>query len=176
MELNEILAAINSLAEEDKQKVKEALTQPEEMPPTEPEPESDNSQQITENTSTEGQEETQEKGEESDTGMDTEEPTGEPIPDMAKSAPVPEETQEPTASPQTEVQPPPLQDTEGGDMPIDYQQIIDGLNAKNLALETENKQLKAKIEGAFGLSSKPGAFGQVNPLYGDTTDIPPMRK
>jgi len=174
MELNEILAAINSLAEDDRQKVKDILDQQGEAPPVNAEAAEDNQEQTPENRLSEGQEESKETGEESDTGTDTEEPTGEPIPDMAKSAP--EETQEPTVPPQEEVQPPPLQDAEGGDMPIDYQQIIDGLNAKNLALETENKQLKAKIEGAFGLTSKPGAFAQVNPLYGDTTDIPPMRK
>jgi len=175
MELNEILAAINSLAEEDKQKVKNILDQQEEAPPSNAETAEDNQEQAPENSPIEGQEKSQETGEQTGAGIDTEEVTNEPIPDMAPSA-APESNQETAILPQEEVQPPPLQDEQGGDMPIDYQQIIDGLNAKAMALETENKQLKAKLEGAFGLTSKPGAFTPVNNLYGDTTDIPPMRK
>lgn len=61
--------------------------------------------------------------------------------------------------------------------PADYQEIIDGLNAKNMALEAEIKQLKAKVEGAFGLTGKPAGFGKVNPLFDDDlSDIPHMRK
>lgn len=70
----------------------------------------------------------------------------------------------------------PLADEQGEEMPVDYQQIIDGLNAKNMALEAENKQLKAKVEGAFGLTGKPSGFAKVNPLYDDAGDVPPMRK
>ena len=175
MELNEILAAINSLAEEDKQKVKDILDQQGETPPADAETAGENQGQATENIPVEGQEESQETSVGIEEEKDNEEVTDEPIPDMASSA-TSGENQETAAPMQEEVQPPPLQDEQGGDMPIDYQQIIDGLNAKAMALETENKQLKAKLEGAFGLTSKPGAFTPVNNLYGDTTDIPPMRK
>lgn len=101
----------------------------------------------------------------------------EPIPELSKSVPPAiGEAPEPTSVLQQE-QAPPVMDEQGGEMPVDYQQIIDGQNAKILALEAENKQLKAKMEGAFGLSSKPGEFASVNSLYSnDTSDIPQMRK
>lgn len=53
------------------------------------------------------------------------------------------------------------------EMPVDYQSIIDGLNAKIMALEAENKELKAKTEGAFGLVAKPGMAIKANSLYDD---------
>ncbi len=52
-------------------------------------------------------------------------------------------------------------------MPVDYQSIIDGLNAKIMALEAENKELKAKTDGAFGLVAKPGMAVKANSLYDD---------
>jgi len=103
---------------------------------------------------------------------------GDPIPAMTRgeTAPdlesMPEELAEPPAQATASI----MQDEQGGDLPIDYQSIVDGLNAKTLALEAENKQLKAKMEGAFGLASKPGGFVPSNPLYNDTSDIPRMRK
>lgn len=111
----------------------------------------------------------------------------EPIPEMTKEpqgqaghqAPqAPPAVEEQTAEPQEPpIEPVPLlEDEQGEEMPLDYQQIIDGLNAKNMALEAENKQLKAKVEGAFGLTGKPSGFAKANPLYDDATDIPPMRK
>jgi hypothetical protein len=70
-----------------------------------------------------------------------------------------------------------IPDAETNKMPADFEQIIEGLNAKILALQAENKKLKAKTEGAFGLTSKPGEYTKVNPLYGDdSSDIPRMRK
>ena len=63
-------------------------------------------------------------------------------------------------------------DEQGEPVPVDYQDIIDGLNAKILALEAENMALRAKTEGAFGLASKSGDIVKVNPLYdNDTSDI-----
>ena len=62
-------------------------------------------------------------------------------------------------------------DTDGNAMPVDYEAIIEGLNAKNLALEAENKRLKAMTEGAFGFSAKPQAPVKVNRLYDDCADI-----
>jgi hypothetical protein len=88
-----------------------------------------------------------------------------PIPEMSKAGTV-LPAEESTA----------LTDEQGEDMPIDYRQIIDGLTAKNAALEAEISRLKTKVEGAFGLTGKPGAFTPVNPLYGNTDDIPRMRK
>lgn len=76
---------------------------------------------------------------------------------------------EPAAEPESPP-PAPVQDTDD-DMPVDYQQIVDGLNAKILALEAENASLKAKTEGAFGLTSRPGEPVKVRSLYDDTSDI-----
>lgn len=59
---------------------------------------------------------------------------------------------------------------DGSEIPIDNQQIIDGLNAKIAALEAENASLKSKVDGAFGYSAKPTAPGKVNPLYDDAID------
>lgn len=89
----------------------------------------------------------------------------EPIPEMTKAGAIPP-VEESAALP----------DDQGSEMPIDYRQIIDGLNAKNAALEAEISRLKTKVEGAFGLAGKPSAFAPVNPLYGNTDDIPRMRK
>lgn len=60
-------------------------------------------------------------------------------------------------------------DDNGEELPVDYKEIIDGLNAKILALEAENSQLRVKTEGAFGFSVKPSAPTKVNPLYSDDT-------
>lgn len=59
---------------------------------------------------------------------------------------------------------------EGEELPVDYEKIIEGLNAKNAALEAENKALKAKVEGAFGYSAKPSTPAKVNRLYDDAAD------
>lgn len=56
---------------------------------------------------------------------------------------------------------------EESDMPVDYEAIIDSLNAKILALQAENQKLKAKTEGAFGYSSKIGGAVKHNCLYDD---------
>lgn len=71
---------------------------------------------------------------------------------------------------------PNLDGEDGEELPIDYAEIIEGLNAKNLALEAENKKLRAKVEGAFGLTGKPSGVAKVNPLYDEASDIPPMRR
>lgn len=65
---------------------------------------------------------------------------------------------------------------DGSEIPIDNQQIIDGLNAKIAALEAENASLKSKVDGAFGYSAKPTAPGKVNPLYDDAIDNVRFRK
>ena len=59
---------------------------------------------------------------------------------------------------------------EGEELPVDYEKIIEGLNAKNAALEAENKALKAKVDGAFGYSAKPSTPAKVNRLYDDAAD------
>lgn len=61
-------------------------------------------------------------------------------------------------------------DETGKELPVDYEQIIAGLNAKNAALEAEIKQLRAKVNGAFGLSSKAPMPGKVNHLYDEAAD------
>ena len=96
------------------------------------------------------------------------------IPSMEKGAmQIGEDSGETDVSEQSaQEQSAPLQDEEGEELPVDYQQIIEALIAKNMALEAENTKLKAKTEGAFGLSSKPGEFAKVNPLYdNDISDI-----
>ena len=195
MKIEKILKAIKGLPDEEKQQVADALSDNEEQPveaveevetveaeeaPTEeveetpaeateePTAEEADIQTEAEPEATEEAEVTEEaedgemQVEEAEAEAPEEAPieTPEPIPEMSKEEPVEQ----------------PLQDEEGGEMPIDYSQIIDGLNAKIMALEAENKQLKAKIEGAFGLTGKPAGFTAVNKLYGDTSDIPPMRK
>ena len=59
----------------------------------------------------------------------------------------------------------------GEELPVDYEQIIEGLNAKVAALEAENASLKNRVEGAFGFSSKPSMPGKVNPLYDECDDV-----
>lgn len=61
--------------------------------------------------------------------------------------------------------------SEEEDIPMDYEQIIDGLNAKILALQAENERLRAKTEGAFGYSSKIGEGVRRNMLYDDCKDL-----
>ena len=197
MTLNEILlAAIKGMSEEDKAAILDALNQPGMSLPAEDEgPESageaaydgDSGEQPPQPTAEDKKTEDAE-AEVKNEGIPDEITTDEsaetddmPIPEMVRGAsPPPEEDMSPSeqaASTQPEEQALPLQDEQGGGMPIDYQQIIDGLNAKNLALEAENKRLKARTEAAFGLSSKPGGYAKVNPLYDDdTSDIPPMRR
>lgn len=201
MKIEKILKAIKGLSDEEKQQVADALFGKEEQPveaveevetveteeaPTEEveetpaeaieEPAGEPEMQTeaepeaieTEEAEPEAIEEA-EVTEEAETEAEAPIETPEPIPEMSNSEPI-EEAEE------VQEQEQPLQDEEGGEMPIDYSQIIDGLNAKIMALEAENKQLKAKVEGAFGLTGKPAGFTAVNRLYGDTSDIPPMRK
>lgn len=66
---------------------------------------------------------------------------------------------------------------DGEKLPVDYNQVIDGLQAKitaleaeKNALEAENTALKSKVEGAFGYSSKVSAPTKVNRLYDDAID------
>lgn len=60
---------------------------------------------------------------------------------------------------------------DGNKIPVDYEQIVEGLNAKIAALEAENATLKNKVEGAFGYSAKPSVPARVNRLYDDCEDI-----
>ena len=201
MELNEILEALKNLSVDDKAKIQEALTpaaeslddaqaadeQTDEAVTTAAEEvvediaddkaaSADGEKPDYENTADDEKElvdavkadETADKAVEAKTA-EAAPVAEEPIPEMSRTAVAPDEAV-------AAAQAPPIQDEQGADLPVDYQQIIDGLNAKTLALEAENKQLKAKVEGAFGLTGKPGAFAAVNPLYSETSDIPRMRK
>ena len=67
-------------------------------------------------------------------------------------------------------------DAEGEKMPIDYQDIIDGLNAKILAQDNEIKRLRAKCEGAFGVMAKSRANVKRNALYDDDVSDVKMMK
>lgn len=95
--------------------------------------------------------------------LDEETAVEEPI--FQKSEDAAPEAEQPTESEQTERP----TDEQGETVPVDFQQIIDGLNAKIIALETENSALKAKTEGAFGLTSRTGELVKNNPLYDDDT-------
>lgn len=86
----------------------------------------------------------------------------EPIPEMAKVPTAEKEQEAPTAS---------IVDDKGETLPVDYEQVIDGLKAKNAALEAENTRLRAKVEGAFGFTAKASAPAKVNRLYDDCSDI-----
>ena len=186
MKIDKILKAIEGLSDEEKQQLADALSDNEEKPEAEDEtaetnkpaeneteeikPAVEEAADVAEETPAEEQAETAEEITEEATETPNEiaeKPDEEPIPEMSKGE---------IAEPVEELAEQPLQDEEGGEMPIDYSQIVDGLNAKVLALEAENKQLKAKVEGAFGLTGKPASFAAVNKLYSDTTDIPLMRK
>ena len=190
MKIDKILKAIEGLSEEEKQQVTDALSQTEDKPEAETETAEteeikEENKEVAEETADAAEDAAEEQKEDIEETVeeavdDIEEkedmasenaeiPAEEPIPEMSNSEPI-EEAEE------VQEQEQPLQDEEGGEMPIDYSQIVDGLNAKILALEAENKQLKAKVEGAFGLTGKPAGFTAVNKLYGDTSDIPPMRK
>lgn len=59
----------------------------------------------------------------------------------------------------------------GEKLPVDYEQIVEGLNAKIAALEAENASLKNKVEGAFGYSAKPTTPAKVNRLYDECEDV-----
>lgn len=59
----------------------------------------------------------------------------------------------------------------GETLPIDYEQIIEGQNAKIAALEAENASLKNKVNGAFGYSAKPTTPAKVNRLYDECEDV-----
>ena len=48
----------------------------------------------------------------------------------------------------------PITSETGEDIPVDYEQIVEGLNAKIAALTAENASLKNRVEGAFGYSAK----------------------
>ena len=61
-------------------------------------------------------------------------------------------------------------DETGEELPVDFKQIVDAQNAKIIALEAENKQLKAKVAGAFGYSSKPVMPAKTNRLYDENLD------
>ena len=99
------------------------------------------------------------KGVEADEGDDTGDGETEAIAETA-----PEETEE-VAEDIPEMRNEPA--VEESEMPADYEAIIDGLNAKILALQAENQKLKAKTEGAFGYSSKIGGAVKHNCLYDD---------
>ena len=102
---------------------------------------------------------------ESDADTVAEQSDGEEVPPMTKEA-VSDAEQGSVTEAQAVV------DDEGEDMPVDYKEIVDGLNAKIMALEAENAKLRAKTESAFGYSVKPSVGVKANPLFSeDTTDI-----
>lgn len=84
------------------------------------------------------------------------------IPIMTKGAPAGEEDAVDEGSITAET---------GETLPIDYEQIVEGLNAKIAALEAENASLKNKVNGAFGYSAKPATPAKVNRLYDECEDV-----
>lgn len=178
MELKEILTALKDLTD----KVEEALgassqgdePQEEGAPPETSSgsaPEAEECESVTPpEEAAEAPTETAEPPNEAETPQ-TAEPPNEA---QAEAIEPPKEAEE--AVMQRAEEPPNLEGEDGEKLPVDYSEIIEGLNAKNLALEAENKKLRAKVEGAFGLAGKPSGVAKVNPLYDDTSDIPPMRR
>lgn len=65
----------------------------------------------------------------------------------------------------------PITDENGENIPIDYEQIVEGLNARIAALEAENASLKNKVDGAFGYSAKPAMPVKTNRLYDECSDV-----
>ncbi len=184
----EMLASLN---ESEKQQLRQALDATPSPPDdtAQQQPKEEDSQTASD---TEHNEETppipadSEKGESSGKEKSEEQPTNdqEDIPQAAAGATQDQEQTEELPPQEQEEQPPveteqpiepapePLTDVQGEEMPIDYRQIVDGLNAKIMALETENASLKAKTEGAFGLTSKAGQPVAIHRLYdNDTSDI-----
>lgn len=99
----------------------------------------------------------------------TSEPTEEPEPETSPEPPVDDEDAL-IMRRSTDASAENITTDDGSEIPIDSQQIIDGLNAKIAALEAENASLKSRTDGAFGYSAKPTAPGKVNPLYDDAID------
>lgn len=127
-----------------------------------------------------------------ETTEDAKEPTenadAEPVATETPTEPTPTEEQEPAPindddipkmvkdgerfdEESVESAPTPTTAETGEQLPVDYEQIIEGLNAKNAALEAENASLKSKVEGAFGYSAKPSMQTKVNRLYDDCEDV-----
>jgi len=179
-------AMLASLDESDKKRIQAALaaapSAPQTVQPTDP-PESGTPEDVTSEVAAPAQSDAKDVDE--SVTLETDAPEGDAVAEPpAQSA---DETEadvtttedaeadeagapaEPAAEPESPP-PAPVQDTDD-DMPVDYQQIVDGLNAKILALEAENASLKAKTEGAFGLTPRPGEPVKVRSLYDDTSDI-----
>ncbi len=64
-----------------------------------------------------------------------------------------------------------ITDETGENIPVDYEQVVEGLNARIAALEAENASLKNKVDGAFGYSAKPTMPVKTNRLYDECSDV-----
>lgn len=154
---------VEETSEEKAVETAEAETAPtEEAPETEEKPAEAAETTATEEVSTE-----EEKGENEGTEEAVEEPKPETpeeddIPVMTKGVPAGEEDTVDGGSVTAET---------GETLPIDYEQIVEGLNAKIAALEAENASLKNKVNGAFGYSAKPATPAKVNRLYDECEDV-----
>ena len=186
MDLKELfLSMLSQLTDEEKQQIQDALSrtaeaseEPPEAPPAEA-PTEEAAPEAAPEEETEEEETTEQIEEAAEAEPTDQEETDEQSASFVREEEVTEATAPPAeASEEQEPQEP--QETEepqaeqeaAPEMPVDYQSIIDAQNAKIMALEAENKALKAKTEGAFGLVAKPGMTAKMNPLYdNDISDI-----
>lgn len=135
---------------------------PEVVEPTEAE---ENSEEAAEQTET--SEET--AGAEEDANNEMETPTEEPVSEQEDDIPLMQKGV--SASEDETVDDGSITAETGEKIPVDYEQIIEGQNAKIAALEAENASLRNKVEGAFGYSAKPSSPAKVNRLYDECEDI-----
>lgn len=151
------------ITEEKAEENTEAETAPsEETPEAEEKP-----AEAAETTATEEVPTEEEKGE----NEGTEEAVTEPEPETQEDDDIPVMTKGAPAGEVDTVDEGSITAETGETLPIDYEQIIEGLNAKVAALEAENASLKNKVNGAFGYSAKPTTPAKVNRLYDDCADV-----
>lgn len=133
--------------EEGESASEEETAKEEEIPTEEVKPDEENASDEGEETETESEESTDDDD----------------IPEMIHGTPIEEvDTVDDDASIVAET---------GEKLPIDYEQVVEGLNAKIAALEAENTNLKNKVNGAFGYSAKPAVPAKVNRLYDECEDV-----
>lgn len=100
-----------------------------------------------------------------------EEAETEPVEETEEEDDIPEMVKMPTTESEETVDNGSITAETGETLPIDYEQIVEGLNAKIAALEAENASLKNKVNGAFGYSAKPATPARVNRLYDECEDV-----
>ena len=140
---------------------KEETTSAEEASTEDPTKEEEKAEEIPAETLTDGEDPSEEEAKEETSTTTSDE--DDDIPKMQKGISISEEVD--AGSPQN------VTAETGEDIPVDYEQIVEGLNAKIAALEAENASLKNKVDGAFGYSAKASMPAKVNRLYDECSDV-----